>query len=569
MRILWKLCFVFISTSLMVAQSADGTSSSVTDDIKALRETLAAQQKQIADQKKQIEALQQEVTGRKDAAGSAQRSLQLVDASLHSSSSATSAAQPVSDTPSQDKPGEKPLESPLSFRIGAADFTPGGYVDFENIFRSTNTTNVTGTNFWAIPFSNTTAGHLTEFRSTGQYSRFNLKTTAKYGKNDITGFIEFDFNGNDAANVFVTSNPHTDRLRLFWLDLKRGKWEFAGGQMWGLLTANRIGVSTASADVFTTFNEDANHQVGNNYTRAAEFRAAYHFNDQFVWAVGVENPQQFSGQGAEVVFPTAFGSTSTSNVPAQFDAANSAGVPNMSPDIVSKLAYDRNFAGGRHFHFEAGGLFTAVKIANVPTVAGSTFTTHSQIGGGVEGGISIDLVKGSQGRYLRLVSNGLWGPGVGRYLLGTGPQAVVVPVSANGATCTSAGGCDLRVSMVHSGNALGGLEFVPHPKAQFGAYYGAAYFQRNFFPDITSLAATKPIIGFGGPGEANNLVQNRAIQEGTIDFIQTFWRNPQYGAVQLVMQASYVTRSPWFVVAGTPKNAHLSMGYVSLKYILP
>jgi len=158
---------------------------------------------------------------------------------------------------------------------------------------------------------------------------------------------------------------------------------------------------------------------------------------------------------------------------------------------------------------------------------------------------------------------------VGRYLIGTGPQAVVAPVSANGSPCTSAGNCDLAISMVHAGNALGGFEFVPHPKIQIGAYYGAAYFQRNFFPDLTSSAVTKPIIGFGGPGEANSPLQNRAIQEGTIDLIHTFWRNPQYGAVQLVTQASYVTRSPWFVAAGAPKNAHLTMGYVSLKYILP
>ena len=569
MRVLWRFSFVFFSAALMIGQSNSnaGTSgTSVADEIKVLQDAVAAQQQQIAQKQEQIQKLEQQVAAtRKTTAASESSSGQIVNASLTTSRATNAAAQPVSDVQTE----EKQKESPLSFRIGGADFTPGGYVDFENVFRSTNTGNVAGTNFWAIPFSNTPAGHLTEFRSTGQYSRFNLKTTTKYGKNDITGFIEFDFNGNDAANVFVTSNPHTDRLRLFWLDLKRGKWEFLGGQVWGLLTANRLGVSAASAFVFTTFNEDANHQIGNNFTRAAEFRASYHFNDKFVWAVAVENPQQFSGQGAEVVFPAAFGSTSVSNVPGQFDAANNSGTPNVSPDIISKMAYDNNFAGGRHFHFEAGGLFTAVKIANIPTVAGSTLTTHSQIGGGVQGGISIDLIKGAQGRFLRFVSNGLWGPGVGRYLIGTGPQAVVAPISASGATCTSAGGCDLKISMIHAGNVLGGFEFVPHPKAQFGAYYGAAYFQRNFFPDLTSSAATKPIIGFGGPGEANNLVQNRAIQEGTIDYIQTFWRNPQYGAVQLVMQASYLTRSPWFVAVGAPKNAHLAMGYVSLKYILP
>ena len=543
--------------------STEPSAPSIADEVKALQDALTAQQKQIAQQREQIQKLEQQVAaGKNVAANNDSTSAHVVNASLTTPRATNPAAQPVSDAAPQT---EKPKESPLSFRIGGADFTPGGYVDFENVFRSTNTGNVAGTNFWAIPFSNTVQGHLTEFRSTGQYSRFNLKTSAKYGKNDITGFIEFDFNGNDPGNVFVTSNSHTDRIRLFWLDLKRGKWEFVGGQVWGLLTANRTGVSPVSGDVFTTFNEDANHQIGNNFTRAAQFRAAYHFNDHVVWAVAVENPQQFTGQGAEVVFPTAFNAV----LGVQFDAANNNGTPNLSPDIVSKLAYDNKFAGGRNFHFEAGGLFTAVKIANIPTVAGSSFTSHSQIGGGVEGGVSVDLVRGSEGKFLRFVGNGLWGPGVGRYLIGTGPQAVVAPVSASGATCTSAGGCDLKISMVHAGNVLGGFEFVPHPKVQIGAYYGAAYFQRNFFPDLTSPAVIKPIIGFGGPGEANNLVQNRAIQEGTIDFIQTFWRNPQYGAVQLVTQASYVTRSPWFIAPGAPKNAHLAMGYVSLKYILP
>ena len=60
-----------------------------------------------------------------------------------------------------------------------------------------------------------------------------------------TGYIEGYFNGNDATNVFVTSNPHTMRLRLYWLDLKRGKWEFLGGQSWGMMTPNRVGLRSS------------------------------------------------------------------------------------------------------------------------------------------------------------------------------------------------------------------------------------------------------------------------------------------------------------------------------------
>src|SRR5262249_46644204 len=128
-------------------------------------------------------------------------------------------------------------------------------------------------------------------------------------------------------------------------------------------------------------------------------------------------------------------------------------------------------------------------------------------------------------------------------------------------------GFDADISLVHSGDVVLGFEMLPHPKSQFGVYYGGMYAQRNSFPDITSPLVTKPIIGFGGLNSGNN--NNRAVQEGTVDWTQTMWRNPQYGAVLLVTQASYLTRAPWFVAAGAPKNAHLMMGYVSLRYVLP
>jgi len=62
---------------------------------------------------------------------------------------------------------------------------------------------------------------------------------------------------------------------------------------------------------------------------------------------------------------------------------------------------------------------------------------------------------------------------------------------------------------------------------------------------------------------------NRDIQEGTFDWTQTFWKNPQYGAVMMISQTSYVTRSPWFVPLGAPKNAHLLQQFLSLRYVLP
>jgi len=56
---------------------------------------------------------------------------------------------------------------------------------------------------------------------------------------------------------------------------------------------------------------------------------------------------------------------------------------------------------------------------------------------------------------------------------------------------------------------------------------------------------------------------------GTLGIVDTFRKNPHYGALSLITQYSYLTRAPWFVASGAPKNGHLSMGYVDLRYTLP
>jgi hypothetical protein len=562
--ILRRLSFLVLVSGMALAQANPPGSSTVADELKALREAINAQQQQIAlqqqqisEQRQQIVQQQQQIQDLKVSVGDRSSGAPHVeDAALHTNAPAGTVAV-KSDAPVQDQP---PKESPLSFRIGGADFTPGGFIDFENIFRSTNTGNVTATNFWAIPFSNTVAGHLSEYRATGQYSRFNLKTHTKFGANDVTGYLEFDFNGNDAGNVFVTSNPHTDRIRVYWVDLKRGNWEFLGGQSWGLLTPNRTGLSPLPSDKFLTIGEDAQVHVGVNYTRAGTFVASWHPNPNFAWGFGIENPQQYTN--GEVTFPLAF----NAQLGSQFDvnaAGGVAGIPNVGPDFVTKMAFDTD-AHDRHFHFELGGLLSTVKTTIVPVVVpappnGVSFSHQSKMGGGVQAALNWELVP----KRVRLVANGLYGNGVGRYLIGMAPQAVVRPIQ------TAPNSFSADVSLVHSGNALAGVELQPGKNTQFGIYYGGMYAQRNAFPDITSPAVTKPIIGFGGIGEAGATAQNRSVQEATIDWTQTFWRNPQYGAVLLVTQASYVTRSPWFVALGAPKNAHLTMGYVSLRYVLP
>lgn len=572
MRILATICLLLLVPGLILAQSGtpkpDSTTdnSAVANELKALREALAEQQKQIARQQQEIERLKQQQAAKYDMSADAPNGTpRIMDAVLHT----TAPSGVASPAPNRLGQGDEKKESPLSFKIGGADFTPGGFMDFTTIFRSTNTGNPGGTNFFAIPFNNDLAGHLTETRFSAQNSRLSLKATSKFGENNVTGYAEMDFLGNDAANVFVTSNSHTFRQRLYWLDLKRGKWEFLAGQSWSWLTPNRVGLSPAPADIFYSQNEDFNYQVGLTWTRAPQFRVAYHPNDNWALGVALENPQQFTGQGAEVTFPNGGANNFNAQLSVQFDAANNSGTPNLHPDIIPKIAYD-NVLGGKHFHAEAAGLLTTIKITNL---ASGVFVKHSKTGGGVSAAVNLELVKN-----FRIVANGFLSDGGGRYIFGMGPDVVVRAVTApGGVTCTSTGSglslvvtgnCDLKPSLVHSGSGIFGFEGQVTPKTMFYGYYGGAYFQRNFFPDITGGTA-QPLIGFGGPGVGNARVQNRAIQEGTLGWIQTFWKNPQYGALQFITQASYLTRSPWFVAAGAPKNAHLGMGWVDLRYVLP
>jgi hypothetical protein len=120
---------------------------------------------------------------------------------------------------------------------------------------------------------------------------------------------------------------------------------------------------------------------------------------------------------------------------------------------------------------------------------------------------------------------------------------------------------------VHAGAGSAGFEWTQSQKTTLAVYYGQDYFGRNFFPDTTNTANPDTIIGYGGPGSPNT--NNRTLQEITFDWIQTFWKSPKLGALQYYTQYSYVTRAPWFVAPDAPRDAHLSMVYAGVRFVLP
>src|ERR1035438_4664917 len=118
--------------------------------------------------------------------------------------------KPAAPTPAPEEDAMGQEFSPLSFHIGGADFTPGGFMDMSTVWRSTDIGSGVATSFAAVPFSNTAAGRMQEFRSSAANSRFNLTITDHPTKNlAVTGYVEGDFYGNQPASMYVTSNSGT------------------------------------------------------------------------------------------------------------------------------------------------------------------------------------------------------------------------------------------------------------------------------------------------------------------------------------------------------------------------
>jgi hypothetical protein len=411
-------------------------------------------------------------------------------------------------------------------------------MDFSTIFRSTNGGSGLGTNFGSIPFNNTTAGRLSETRLTAQNSRIGLRVDTKVKDLSVLGYFESDFLGFTPGNLVVTSNSDSNRLRVYFVDVRKDKLEFLGGQSWSMLTPNRKGLSPIPGDIFYTQNIDTNYQVGLVWARSPQFRVVYHPNESVAIGLSLENPEQYiggSGGGGLVTLPTAL-VTPYAN---QLDNGNTAlAVPNLHPDIITKVAFDRQVAN-RSLHFEVGGVIRSFKVFN--PLNQRTFTTT---GGGGSVNVNFEIVKN-----LRVVSNNFFSDGGGRWIFGQAPDLIVRG--------------DGSPSLIHSGSTVTGLEAQATKDTLLYGYYGGVYIRRNVAIDPTN----GNFVGYGFPGSPPG--QNRTIQQATVGVIRTFWRDPKFGALQLMGQYSYLTRRPWSVAVGQPKEAHTNMIFLNLRFVLP
>jgi len=424
-------------------------------------------------------------------------------------------------------------ESPLQIHIGEATITPVGFMDFTGVFRSTNPGSGIGTNFGSIPYNTGVTGNIGEFRLSAQNSRVGLRVDANVHGAKVLGYLESDFLGANPANVAVTSNSNSLRLRLYWVDVRKDKVELFAGQSWSMLTPNRKGLSALPGDLFYSQNIDVNYQNGLVWSRQPQFRFILHPSDKVAMGLSLENPEQYiggSGGGGVITLPAALATPYAS----QLNNGNTTlSAPNAHPDIIAKLAIDPNSRA----HLEIAGL---VRTFRVYDPLNTTHNTANGFGGSAN--VNFELAHG-----FRVLSNNYWSDGGGRYIFGLAPDLVVRP--------------DGSLSALHAWSTVDGAE-LQVKKTLFYGYFGGTFIGQN-----AVLDATGKYVGYGYPGSANS--QNKHIYEPTFGLTQTFWRDPKYGALQLMLQYSYLVRYPWVVATGAPANAHASLVFINLRYLLP
>jgi hypothetical protein len=549
---------VFLAASVWGQTTAPSPANTPanTPDLETLKALLAAQQKQIdqlklavEDQKKLIERAvsaaplqpgQDTVALPRDKAlGDVASTTPIIPSLAPAAKPVLSGGQPAS---SSSNPCDGPPDGnavPPYLRLGSVCITPVGFVDATFVWRSENAASGIGSNFGSVPYNNVANGLLSESRFSIQNSRLGLRVDGDWKGTHFIGYNEFDFLGTSGAtNLNTTNGGVVPRLRLYWVDARKGGWEFLAGQSWSMLTPNRFGISPLPQDIFYSQVMDVNYMAGLTWTRQPGFRVVYHAGDKLAFGLAAEEPDQYIGGssgGSSIVLPAAY----TSLAGTQLDNATYSNLyagPQLTPDFIGKIAFDPT----SRFHAEVAGIVSTFKIVNPTNLALNQ--TNTKAGGGIQAGMNAEIFPG-----FRLITTNFWGDGEGRYLFGQAPDMVV---NANG-----------TLSGLHAGGTVDGFE-ARAGKFLFFAYYGGIYIGRDVVID-----ATGKLVGYGYTGSANS--QNRAIQEGTIGFNETLWANPRYGAINFIGQYEYLTRSPWYVATGSPDAAHDNTIYFDIRYTLP
>jgi hypothetical protein len=584
-------------------------------DVQALKDALAAQQRQIDKLTQQLEGQQpQKDAASSNSAAQVQSVSQQQPAELKNAVLVQQDNHGLNIQDTQPAPSSNPLQSPvISIHFKGITITPAGFVAAEFVRRSRALGADVATPFNSLTMPGAAQSNLSEFFGSARQSRPTVYIDGRLKNIELSSYISADFLSSGDTSTATQTNSYTLRLRQAW---GQAKWDngfsILGGQMWSLVTENKAGI--APSDDLGKTNDarpmtiDPGYNVGFSFARQYGLRVTKAFGNKVAIAAAIENAQAtltshgnsndflLGEAGATNSYNDAVTGCSTASytptgatAPVYYTTCSPTGSYsfNPSPDVVAKAAFDPGFG-----HYEVFGLYDRFRDRVYPCgdfALGTTGPCPSGTGTGPSAAGAFNSAKNGGGiganarwtfydKHIVFGVHGFGGSGIGRY---GAAQLSDLAIHANGTP-----------DVIKNYQGLASLEW--HGKKLDVYFYTCAeYDSRTSDFD----AATKTYVGYGSPHFANSgcytetvpstavtagfnpgalskcTADTRAIMEGTAGFWYRFYSGPR-GRVQFGTQYSYVTRQTWSGItptsapSGAPEGLD-NMIFTSLRFYLP
>ena len=584
-------------------------------DVQALKDALAAQQRQIDKLTKLLQGQKPEKDATSDnAAPQVQSVSQQQPAELKNAVLVQQDGHGLNLQDTQSAPSTNPMQSPvISIHFKGITITPSGFVEAAFVRRSRALGADLPTPFNSLTMPGAAQSNLSEFFGSARQSRPTVYIDGRLKNIELSSYISGDFLSSGDTSTATQTNSYTFRLRQAWGQAKFDNgFSILGGQMWSLITENKAGI--APSDDLGKTNDarpmtiDPGYNVGFSFARQYGLRIAKAFGNKVAIAAAIENSQAtltshgntnnflLGEAGASNSYNDAVTGCSTASytptgatAPVYYTTCSPTGSYsfNPSPDVVAKLAFDPGFG-----HYEVFGLYDRFRDRVYPCgnfALGTTGPCPSGTGTGPNavgaynsakngGGIGVNARWNFYNKRIVFGVHGLGGSGIGRY---GAAQLSDLAIHADGTP-----------DLIKNYQGLASLEWHGK-KLDIYLYTGAEYDSRTSDYD----AATKAYVGYGSPHFANSgcytetvpstavtagfnpgalskcTADTRAILEGTAGFWYRFYSGPR-GRVQFGTQYSYVTRQTWSGItptsapSGAPEGLD-NMIFTSLRFYLP
>ena len=416
-----------LGTSFLISAPAFADDAQLQQQINAMQRQLQAMQDQLAETKKQAKAAAQQAQQTQQA----QQVQQAQNIPANIPPNLYAADVPI------------PTKGPPSWFDSIHVSMAGTFIAMEGAFRERNevSSGASDPPFGTIPLQNSPLYGENELRFSAQQSRIALKASGDIDPTrHVKGYFEMDFLGAAGTANSRESNSYTPRIRQAYFAYDDDNWHnhFSAGQMWSLLTQNRVGILNSTENTPLTI--DAQYVAGFNWARQPAIRYVQDWGKVAWFGVSVESPQTaFASNGSGVAGAPTIGTPGVGTQTALATPNSGLTVPpglavnpgnncnasgllnntticsnNVAPDIIEKIALDPGWG-----HYEALGLqrWFADQVGllpGAPNPAAAVPNSWSQkvtFGWGVGGNVLLPVIP----KWVDLQGSVLYGQGIGRY----------------------------------------------------------------------------------------------------------------------------------------------------------